>query len=31
VFAGYFDNEAANAGTFTADGWLRTGDLAVMD
>jgi cyclohexanecarboxylate-CoA ligase/acyl-CoA synthetase len=31
VFAGYFDNEAANAGTFTADGWLRTGDLAVMN
>ena len=30
VFAGYFDNEAANLGTFTADGWLRTGDLAVM-
>jgi cyclohexanecarboxylate-CoA ligase len=31
VFAGYFDNEAANAGAFTADGWLRTGDLAVMN
>jgi cyclohexanecarboxylate-CoA ligase len=31
VFAGYFDNEAANAGTFTADGWLRTGDLAMMN
>jgi cyclohexanecarboxylate-CoA ligase/acyl-CoA synthetase len=31
VFAGYFDNETANAGTFTADGWLRTGDLAVMN
>jgi cyclohexanecarboxylate-CoA ligase len=30
VFAGYFDNEAANTGLFTADGWLRTGDLAVM-
>jgi cyclohexanecarboxylate-CoA ligase len=31
VFAGYFDNEAANLGLFTADGWLRTGDLAVMN
>src|SRR5262249_25458178 len=30
VFAGYFDNDAANAGAFTPDGWLRTGDLAVM-
>jgi cyclohexanecarboxylate-CoA ligase len=31
VFAGYFDNAGANAGTFTADGWLRSGDLAVMN
>jgi cyclohexanecarboxylate-CoA ligase len=31
VFAGYFDNEGANAGTFTTDGWLRTGDLAVVN
>jgi cyclohexanecarboxylate-CoA ligase len=31
VFAGYFDNEAANHGLFTADGWLRTGDLAVIN
>ncbi len=30
-FAGYFDNEAANAAAFTADGWFRTGDLAVQD
>jgi cyclohexanecarboxylate-CoA ligase len=30
VFAGYFDNAAANAGVFSEDGWLRTGDLAVM-
>jgi acyl-CoA synthetase (AMP-forming)/AMP-acid ligase II len=30
VFAGYFDNEAANSGIFTDDGWLCTGDLAVM-
>jgi cyclohexanecarboxylate-CoA ligase len=31
VFAGYFDNDAANAGAFTADGWMRSGDLAVMN
>ena len=31
VFAGYFDNEAANADIFTADGWFRSGDLAVMN
>ena len=30
VFAGYFDNTAANADVFSEDGWLRTGDLAVM-
>jgi len=30
VFAGYFDNQAANRGIFADDGWLRTGDLAVM-
>ena len=30
VFAGYFDNAAANNGIFSEDGWLRTGDLAVM-
>jgi cyclohexanecarboxylate-CoA ligase len=30
VFAGYFDNDAANSDLFTDDGWLRTGDLAVM-
>ncbi|MEJ0069876.1 MAG: fatty acid--CoA ligase family protein, partial [Pseudomonadota bacterium] len=30
VFAGYFDNAAANDASFTPDGWLRTGDLAVM-
>jgi cyclohexanecarboxylate-CoA ligase len=31
VFAGYFDNTAANSGIFGEDGWLRTGDLAVMN
>lgn len=31
VFAGYFDNPAANAAAFTEDGWFRTGDLAVLD
>ena len=30
VFAGYFDNAAANNGIFSEDGWLCTGDLAVM-
>ncbi len=30
VFAGYFDNAAANADVFSEDGWLHTGDLAVM-
>ncbi len=31
VFAGYFDNVAANRDLFTGDGWLRTGDLAAMN
>ena len=30
VFAGYYDNEAANAASFRA-GWFRTGDLGHMD
>ena len=30
VFAGYFDNDSANDGLFSDDGWLRTGDLAVI-
>jgi cyclohexanecarboxylate-CoA ligase len=30
VFAGYFDNAVANNEIFSEDGWLRTGDLAVM-
>jgi fatty-acyl-CoA synthase len=28
---GYFDMPEASAKTLTADGWVRTGDLAVMD
>jgi fatty-acyl-CoA synthase len=28
---GYFDMPEATAKTLTADGWVRTGDLAVMD
>jgi cyclohexanecarboxylate-CoA ligase len=31
LFPGYLDNAAANAAAFTADGWFRTGDLAVQD
>ena len=30
VTRGYFENPEANAAAFTADGWLRTGDLGVM-
>lgn len=30
VFAGYYDNEAANRASFR-DGWFRTGDLGHMD
>jgi fatty-acyl-CoA synthase len=31
VFSGYLRNPVQTAETFTADGWLRTGDLAVRD
>lgn len=31
LFPGYFNNDAANQGAFTADGWFRSGDLATMD
>ena len=28
---GYFKNEEANRNTFTDDGWLKTGDLGIID
>ncbi len=31
VFDGYHRNDEANAAAFTADGWYRTGDRAVID
>jgi fatty-acyl-CoA synthase len=31
VFAGYWRNDAATRAAFTADGWLRTGDIAERD
>ncbi len=31
VMLGYFNNPAANAATFTEDGWFRTGDVGYMD
>ncbi len=30
VFAGYWQDEAATAEVLTGDGWLRTGDIAVL-
>ena len=30
VTGGYYENPEANAAAFTADGWLRTGDLALV-
>jgi fatty-acyl-CoA synthase len=31
VMGGYYKNDEANARVFTADHWLRTGDLGMMD
>lgn len=31
VFAGYWNNREATSAALTTDGWLRTGDIAVVD
>lgn len=31
VMLGYYNNDEANRNTFTEDGWMKTGDLGVID
>ena len=31
VMLGYYKNEEANRNTFTEDGWMKTGDLGIID
>ena len=30
-YRGYISNPQANADTFTPDGWLKTGDIGIVD